>query len=115
MSAPAHRAINVPIHQRRVHKRFDYEAHCKIQRETFTLQAQVKNLSEGGLNLTLIGIYTMPVGKVITITIGAFAPIKAVIRWRQGSRYGVQFLSAIENNSGLHSLIRNLEAWNTNS
>ncbi len=115
MSTLTHKPVNAPIHQRRVHKRFDYGAHCKILRETFTLQAQVKNLSEGGLNLTLLGTDTMPVGKVVTITIGAFAPIKAVIRWRQGSNYGVQFLSAIENNAGLHSLIRNLEDWNPTS
>lgn len=113
--ALVHKPVDAPIHQRRAHKRFDYEALCEIQREAFALQAQVKNISEGGLNLTLLETGTMPVGKVVTITIGTFAPIKAVIRWQQDSSYGVQFLSAIENNADLHSVVRNLEDWHATS
>ncbi len=115
MPALAHKPMDAPIHQRRAHKRFDYEACCEIQRETVTQRAQVKNISEGGLNLTLLETGSVPIGKVVTLTIGTFDPVKAVIRWQQGNSYGVQFLSAIKNNAGLHSVIRNLEAWHATS
>jgi len=102
MQAAATEFADAPIHQRRAHKRFDYTARCLVQRESHTLAAEIKNISRGGANLTLKQDGPMPVGKTVTLAISDFAPISAVVRWNEGSSYGVQFLSSIDSASAFH-------------
>jgi len=110
MQAAAHEFADAPIHQRRAHKRFDYVAPCLVKRESHTLTADVQNISRGGANLRLQQDGSMPVGKTVTLTIGDFAPINAVVRWNEGTSYGVQFLASLDSNAELRAVIDTFEA-----
>jgi len=105
--------LDAPIHQRRAHKRFDYSAPCLIQKEDSEFKSSVRNISAGGLNVTLDQLGVMQVGKTVTLRIGDFDPIGAVIRWNEGSAYGLQFLSPVGGHPELSELIEKLSSDHT--
>jgi len=105
--------LDAPVHQRRAHKRFDYSASCLIRKDDKEFQASVRNISEGGLNVVLDQLGTMQVGKTVSLTIGEFNPISAVIRWSEGSAYGLQFLSTVGGHPQLSELIEKLSNEHT--
>jgi len=58
--------------------------------------------------VTLDQLGTMQVGKTVILEIGAFDAISAVIRWNEGSVYGLQFLSPVNGHPQLSELIEKL-------
>ena len=108
MQAATSRTQDAPIHQRRAHKRYDYSASCSIQKEDTVFEASVNNISEGGVNVRLEQLGAIQIGKSVTVKVADFDPIKAVIRWSEGSVYGLQFLSPARDHPQLSKLIEDL-------
>jgi len=108
MQTAATQVTNAPIHQRRAHKRYEYSAPCSIRKDHMILVASVNNISKGGINVKLEQLGAMQAGKTITLTIGTFDPISAVIRWNEGSVYGMQFLTPATSHPQLSKVIDDL-------
>jgi hypothetical protein len=54
-----------------------------------TNRARLINISQGGLSVESENVLT--VGSDVTITLPGFQPQAAVVRWSEGSRYGISF------------------------
>ena len=54
-----------------------------------TNRAKLINISQGGLSVESENVLT--VGSDVTITLPGFQPQAAVVRWSEGSRYGISF------------------------
>ena len=113
MQTATAQTVDAPVHQRRAHKRFDYTAPCSIRKEDEVFKANVRNLSEGGVNVMLDQLGAIQTGKIVTIKIGELDPVQAAIRWSEGSVYGMQFLSAVNNHPQLSTLIQKLSDEHT--
>ena len=113
MQTATAQTVDAPVHQRRAHKRFDYTTPCSIRKEDEVFKANVRNLSEGGVNVMLDQLGAIQTGKIVTIKIGELDPVQAVIRWSEGSVYGMQFLSAVNNHPQLSTLIQKLSDEHT--
>ena len=110
MQAATAQIIDAPVHQRRAHKRFDYSASCIIRRNDTEYKATVRNISEGGLNVKLDQLGALQIGKTVALEIGDLEPIPAVIRWSEGSVYGMQFLSPVSGHPQISDLVQKLTA-----
>jgi hypothetical protein len=54
-----------------------------------TNRAKLINISQGGLSVESENVLT--VGSDVTITLPGFQPQAAVVRWSEGTRYGISF------------------------
>lgn len=113
MQTATAKTLGAPIHQRRAHKRFDYSASCVIHKESAELNATVRNISEGGINVQLDQLGAIQIGKTVTLEIDKFAPVRAVVRWNECSIYGMQFLSTVSGHPQLSELVEKLSAEHT--
>ena len=113
MQAATAQTIDAPVHQRRAHKRFDYSASCVIRKDETEFLATVRNISEGGLNVQLDQLGAIQIGKTVTLEIGDFEPARAVVRWNEGSVYGMQFLSTLNGHPQLLALVQKLSDEHT--
>jgi len=84
-----------------------------IRKENAEFKATVRNISEGGLNVKLDQLGAIQIGKSVSLEIGDFAPIPAVVRWSEGSVYGMQFLSPSGGHPQLSALIQKIAAEHT--
>lgn len=102
--------IGQKVHQRRAHKRYDYAAPCAVMIGDHRVPANTRNISAGGICLSIDVNVTISTGKSVMLVLEDIEPVGMVVRWSQGQIYGLQFLKSVGSLPKLAALIGKLEA-----
>lgn len=94
----------------RVFERLLFVEPCRVTRWGKEHEATTRNISKGGLCLDIEGIGSSTHDAEFSIQLRDFEPILATARWAHKRTFGVQFLSPIEENVELMTLLADLEA-----
>ena len=106
-------AIAAPVavkENARTFERMLFVEPCRVTRWGKEYQATTRNISKGGLCLDIEGMGSDAYDVELSIQLRDFEPILATARWAHKRTFGVQFLTPVEDNVDLLSLLAELEA-----
>lgn len=94
-----------PTTRTRAHDRFVYTEACFVQSRSRSFNGRARNISPGGISLTLHGLGALQCGDSITLYLQDFPPIEGIVRWTKARTIGVQFIEDVADHPSIQNMI----------